>query len=104
MNELVRGGISGPLWKDSTIRHDDNRVIYRKTFWLMFTLGGSGSSEATWLNFNTPPNQAVMNVMNDQIYLRNFIESLPVNINEMIPDNSCAEPPAMPKRIEKAML
>ena len=88
MNELVRGGISGPLWKDSTIRHDDNRVIYRKTFWLMFTLGGSGSSEATWLNFNTPPNQAVMNVMNDQMYLRNFIESLPVNINEMIPDNS----------------
>ncbi|MCD4737205.1 MAG: DUF5060 domain-containing protein, partial [Bacteroidales bacterium] len=87
MNELVRGGISGPLWKDSTIRHDNNRVIYRKTFWLMFTLGGSGSSEATWLNFNTPPNQSVMNVMNDQMYLRNFIESLPVNINDMTPDD-----------------
>jgi hypothetical protein len=90
MNELVRGGISGPLWKDSTIRHDDNRVVYRKTFWLMFTLGGSGSSEGTWLNFNTPLNEAVQNVMNDQMYLRNFIESLSVNINEMIPDNSFA--------------
>ena len=88
MNELVFGGITGPLWKDSTIRHDDNRVVYRKTFWLMFTLGGSGSSNATSLDFNTPLNQAVKNVMNDQMYLRYFIESLPVNINAMIPDSS----------------
>ena len=88
MNELVFGGITGPLWKDSTIRHDDNRVVYRKTFWLMFTLGGSGSSNATSLDFNTPLNQAAKNVMNDQMYLRYFIESLPVNINAMIPDSS----------------
>lgn len=88
MNELVRSGITGPMWKDSTIRDSANRIAYRRTFWLMFTTGGCGSSEATWLNFNTPLNQAVQNVMNDQMYLRNFIESLPVNINEMIPDNS----------------
>ena len=88
MNELVRSGITGPMWKDSTIRDSANRIAFRRTFWLMFTTGGCGSSEATWLNFNTPLNQAVQNVMNDQMYLRNFIESLPVNINEMTPDNS----------------
>jgi hypothetical protein len=88
MNELVRSSITGPMWKDSTIRDSANRIAYRRTFWLMFTTGGCGSSEATWLNFNTSLNQAVQNVMNDQMYLRNFIESLPVNINEMIPDNS----------------
>jgi len=54
MNELVRSGITGPMWKDSTIRDGANRIAYRRTFWLMFTTGGCGSSEATWLNFNTP--------------------------------------------------
>ncbi len=88
MDELVRSGITGPMGKDSTIRDSVNRIAYRRTYWLMFTTGGCGSSEATWLNFNTPLNQAVQNVMNDQMYLRNFIENLLVNINEMIPDNS----------------
>ena len=88
MNELVRSGITGPMWKDSTIRDSANRIAFRRTFWLMFTKGGCGSSEATWLNFDMPLNQAVLNVMADQKRLRNFVETLPVNINEMISDNT----------------
>ena len=88
MNELVSGGISGDLWEDSTIRNSVNRLAYRRTFWRMFTHGGSGSSEATWYEFTVPPNQAVRDVMADQQRLRNFIEVLPVNINEMDTDSS----------------
>jgi hypothetical protein len=88
MNELVRGGITDRLWKDSTIRDSTNRLAYRRTFWLTFTIGGTGSSEATWLNFKVPLNQAVLDVMADQKRFRKFIEALPVNINEMENDNT----------------
>ena len=88
MNELVRGGITDALWKDSTIRDSTNRLAYRRTFWLMFTIGGSGSSEATWLNFKMPLNQAVCEVMADQQRFRKFIETLSVNINEMENDHT----------------
>ena len=88
MNELVRGGEEGELWSDEAIRNGANRISYRRTFWRMFTYGGSGSSEATWIEFTDPPNQAVLNVMADQQRLRQFIERLPMNINEMDPNGS----------------
>jgi hypothetical protein len=88
MNELVAGGITGKLWKDSTIRDSANRLAYRRTFWMMFATGGSGTSEATWLDFKTPLNKAVLDVMADQQCLRKFIETLSVNINEMENDST----------------
>ena len=44
--------------------------------------------------------------MNDQMYLRNFIESLPVNNNEMAPDNSflISGPGAYKTRCKKGIL
>jgi len=82
MNELV-GGWSESLWKDSTIRDSDNRLGYRRTFWRMFTYGGSGCIEASDLYITPTFNQAVFDVMNDQMRFRELIEDLPCNINEM---------------------
>ena len=86
MNELVRGGIKEVLWKGSTIRDSINRLAYRRTFWRVFTYGGCGSSEATCLKLDKPLNQAVLDVMMDQKYLRDFLTALPVHINEMDTD------------------
>lgn len=88
INELVRGGINDVLWKDSVMCDPAERISYRRTFWRYFTFGGSGSSEATWLSINKPLNQAALNVMGDQMRLRNFIEKLPVSINEMDTDTA----------------
>jgi len=88
MNELVNGGITGSLWDDATIRNSTNRIAYRRAFWRMFVFGGTGSSEATWLEFTNTPNQAVLNVMQDHQGLRRFIESFPISINEMDTDDS----------------
>jgi hypothetical protein len=97
MNELVRTGhplhwlerwigLRDGLWQDQMMRNRDWRYMYRKTFWQMFTHGGSGASEATWLNLYQPLNEAAANVMADHWRLREFMEKLPVNINRMMPD------------------
>jgi hypothetical protein len=86
INELVRGGISGVLATDSVIRNPEERISYRRTFWRYFTYGGCGSTQATWLSITEPLNEAVLNVMGDQMRLRNFIDQLPVSINEMDTD------------------
>ncbi len=83
INELVFGWDGGELYEDGTIRNPANRLGYRRTFWRMFTLGGCGSTEATWLNIATPLNEAVLTVMDDQARLRALLEALPVSINEM---------------------
>jgi len=94
MNELVRGGVplnlldrlfgyGKGMYNDTYIRSPTKRLAYRRTFWNMFVRGGSGSSEATWLDIGSKPNAAVLDVMEDQQRLRNFIEALPVNINSM---------------------
>ncbi|MCB0310422.1 MAG: DUF5060 domain-containing protein [Bdellovibrionales bacterium] len=89
INELVRGGIDGePLWDDAVIRDDRYRLGYRRSFWRMFTHGGSGTSEATWLDLTRSLNQAVLNVMGDQRRFREFIEGIPVSINTMNPATS----------------
>lgn len=87
MNELVRGGIEEALWRDAAMRDSVNRIAFRRTFWRMFTYGGSGSSQATWLDLEQPMNQAVFDVMADQQRLRDFIEALPVNVNQMDTDD-----------------
>lgn len=46
-------------------------------------MGGSGTSEATWLDIRQPPNDAVLQVMAHQQRLRKFLEALPTSINEM---------------------
>lgn len=90
MNELVRGTdpvVGTPMWMDETIRDPRARLSYRRVFWQMFTRGGCGSSEATWLNLKEPPNGAVLDVMGDQRQLRAVLEGLPISWNEMTPDN-----------------
>jgi len=74
------------LWNDETIRDSSNRYLYRRTFWMNFTLGGNGTSECTWLDINKPLSNSVLNVMNDQMLLRNFIETLPLNFSDLKPD------------------
>ncbi len=86
MNELVSGWSGGSLYQDSTIRNSGNRFGYRRTFWRMFTYGGTGSSEATWLYIDTPLNSAVETVMDDQARLRSLVEGLPTHLNEMDTD------------------
>ena len=88
MNELVRGGNKDVLWKDSSMRDSTERTAYRRTFWNNFVYGGCGSSEATWLEINKPLNREALQVMGDQQRLRDFIEKIPVNINEMFTDTS----------------
>jgi len=91
MNELVRGGVDKlKMWKDETIRNPRARLGYRRTFWRMFTYGGCGTSEATLIRFDkaAPFNPAVLDVMGDQFRLREFLEGLPVHINEMNTDRS----------------
>jgi len=83
MNELVRGGDTGDLWRDSVIRDPASRYSYRRAFWLNFTYGGSGASEATALRIDRPPNEAILKVMSDHERLRTFINDLPVSINKM---------------------
>ncbi len=91
INELVRGGIRDVLWKDTVMRDPSERFAYRRTFWRYFTYGGCGSTEATWLNITEPLNEAVLNVMGDQMRLRNFLEILPPDINKMDTDTSFIE-------------
>ncbi len=86
MNELVSGDVDGSMWRDDVIRDSTTRYSYRSTFWRMFTYGGVGSSEATWLNIKTSLNDAVLNVMSDQKWCQEFINALPVHINEMNTD------------------
>lgn len=91
INELVRGGIKGVLARDTVIRDKSERLSFRRTFWRYFTYGGCGSTEATWLFIDKPLNEAVINVMEDQMRLRDFIDKLPVNINEMDTDTGFVE-------------
>lgn len=83
MNELVFGGEGDVLWKDEVMRDPASRYSYRRTFWRNFTYGGTGSTEATWLDISKPLDEAVLNVMADQQTLRRYIEALPVDINTM---------------------
>ncbi|MGB7931873.1 MAG: DUF5060 domain-containing protein, partial [Gammaproteobacteria bacterium] len=99
INELVRGGLPLTFWEkllgyedglyaDTYIRSAGKRLAYRRTFWNMFVRGGSGSSEATWLDIRKPANAAVHDVMADHKRLRDFIDSLSVNINSMLTSSS----------------
>ena len=95
MNELVNGqssdcGIS--LWHDSAIRNPECRFSYRRVFWRMLAYEGSGSSEATILNLQSPLNSAVYDVMDDQQRLRIFMEEIPVFLNEMRTDKDNSIP------------
>ncbi len=94
MNELVRGGMTlslldkflgkkEGLWRDQIIRSASNRIAYRRAFWRMFATGGSGTSEATWLNLDKPFNSAVYDVMYDHMVLAEFLHNLDVDFNTM---------------------
>ena len=83
MNELVGGGDAGMMWEDRVIRNSASRFSFRRTFWRMFTYGGSGSSEATWLNIKTPLNSAVRSVMEDHGKLRELVDGLGVQPHQM---------------------
>src|SRR3546814_812421 len=77
MNELVRGGPTGPLWRHEVMSDPRSRLAYRRAFWGMFIHGGSGASEASWLDIEEM-NDDVRAVMEDHRRLRDFLEALPV--------------------------
>lgn len=102
MNEPVRYSLNQPffqkvwrrlfderlptgLWHDDAINNKDLRFTYRRTFWNMFTHGGSGSSEATWLDISNDQSDNVLNVMRDHMHLSRLINELGPAINKMIP-------------------
>lgn len=78
-NEVTQGN----LWGTSDIEDPDNRWKYRATFWRVFTLGGSGASEATHLDITEPLDETTKQVMRDHGRLRSTLEKMPVSINEM---------------------
>ena len=73
------------LWHDDAINNPDLRFTYRRTFWNVFTHGGSGSSEATWLDLYKKPSTNVLNVMRDHQQLSELIDELRPALNEMYP-------------------
>ncbi len=73
------------LWSDASINNKDLRFAYRKTFWKMFTYGGSGTSEATWLDIKNEYSPALHNVMQDHMYFYDFINGFYSEINKMDP-------------------
>jgi len=70
------------LWHDSAINNSELRFAYRKSFWSVFTKGGTGSSEATWLNIDKPFSTALINVMRDHMFLRETIDKYTYYINK----------------------
>lgn len=70
------------LWHDSAINNPELRFAYRKTFWSIFSKGGTGSSEATWLNINKPFSTALINVMRDHMFLSETIDKYIHYINK----------------------
>ena len=86
------------LWHNDAINNEDLRFTYRRTFWKVFTHGGSGSSEATWLDISHEPSSAVLDVMRDHMHLSQLIDQLRPELNTMMPvqnlittDNSHAQ-------------
>ncbi len=76
------------LWHDEAINNPDLRFTYRRTFWNVFTRGGSGSSEATWLDIYKEPSRAVRNVMQDHMQLSILIDEIRPILNEMYPQQN----------------
>ena len=66
------------LWHDSAINNPELRFAYRKTFWNVFTNGGAGASEATWLDIDKSFSKALHNVMQDHMHLKTILDK---NIN-----------------------
>ena len=73
------------LWHDDAINNKDLRFSYRRTFWKVFTHGGSGSSEATWLNIDNDSSVNVINVMSDHMHLSRLVDELLPQLNLMSP-------------------
>ena len=82
MNELVSGGFTPEaLAYDGLIRDPSQRLSYRRTFWRMFTYGGAGCGEATWLDLKAPVDEAVLDVMRDHQRLGETLSGLKVDLN-----------------------
>ena len=73
------------LWHDNAINNETLRFSYRRTFWKVFTHGGSGSSEATWLDINRQLSDNVLAVMKDHMHLSNIIQKFHTDLNTMYP-------------------
>ena len=73
------------LWHHDAINDKNLRFTYRRTFWNVFTHGGSGSSEATWLDIDKDFPINTLNAMKDHMHLSRLIEKLRPNLNKMKP-------------------
>jgi len=71
------------LWHDDAMNAPDLRFAYRRTFWAVFVLGGTGSSEATWLYIDAPYSAAVRHVMRDHMHLATVVEKYAPFLNQM---------------------
>ncbi|NOY83680.1 MAG: DUF5060 domain-containing protein [Nitrospirae bacterium] len=72
------------LWHDDAMNAPDLRFAYRRTFWAVFVLGGTGSSEATWLYIDAPYSAAARHVMRDHMYLASVIEKYALLLNQTV--------------------
>jgi len=73
------------LWHDEAINNKDLRFTYRRTFWNVFTRGGSGSSEATWLDISNSASNNVQVVMRDHMHFKQLIDIIQPSLNTMVP-------------------
>lgn len=96
-NELVHvcQGPQGSLrqaYLDAAIREPASRHCYRYAFWQAFVAGALGTSEASWLDISRPLIQPVLDVMRDQQRLRQIVEDLLPEIDELEPMPEFIEP------------
>lgn len=73
------------LWHDDAMNDKALRFTFRRTFWKVFTHGGSGSSEATWLDIENSLTANALNVMRDHMHLSNLIQDIFPQLNQMMP-------------------
>lgn len=83
--KLLGKSLHRGLWHDDAINNEELRFAYRRTFWKMFTSGGSGSSEATWLDIENDLSENAVNVMSDHMHLSQLLLELLPELNRMNP-------------------
>ncbi|GEM_PF-2371399 len=72
------------LWHNDAMNEPSLRFAFRRTFWSVFTLGGTGSSEATWLYIDAPYSKEVRQVMRDHMHLASVVEKYADLLNQTV--------------------
>ena len=97
--KLFSQSASRGLWHDDAMNNKDLRYVYRRTFWKVFTHGGSGSSEATWLSIDKDLSVNAINVMSDHMHLSDLIQEILPGLNMTHPVQNFITPNVQNEKI-----